>query len=368
MSRSIGFVSGKGGVGKTTLTANLSVAIADLGGTPAAVDTNVRASSLGFHLGFYEEFPTTLRDVCNGTSRIGEAVFTHPHKSLKYIPAPMEDTRIRLNGIEDVFNDLKERYYIVLADLAPAFSDEALETIQALDEVIVVSTPTLPAIADAMRTIKTARENDTVVTGIVLNQVRGNDAEMGAAEVEESCDVPVLASIPYDDNVQQAETDGIPVVSRYPITSASRHIKQLAADLMDEDWEPPGFFTRIKYRLLGSPDADRFGDTREDHTAIQASNNGHEQTRETGEIADQQRSELSKHSSEASSPQTEQQQQGLKAEEGRGSSSEHTRQTDSQTQADGNNRQDTTIKECPHCEETFRTEAAYHLHQNIHNE
>lgn len=246
MSRMIGVVSGKGGVGKTTIIANLGVAISQFDKNPLLVDTNIRAASLGIHLGFYEDLPANLVDIVNKKAPLGHGIFIHPKYNLKFLPAPIEGTSSELEGEEKLLRNLKNHYDIILSDLAPSFSEEAIKVINSLDEGLVISTPRIPAVADAMRTIKILRENDKEILGIVLNKVEGGDDEISKENIESRCGEDVIAEIPYDKKVRKAVSEGIPVVEKYPNSSASVQMKKLAAKLLDINWEPPGIFERIK--------------------------------------------------------------------------------------------------------------------------
>src|SRR3990167_10592510 len=85
MTRVIACLGGKGGVGKTTLVANLGTAMAELGANVLAVDSNLTTPNLGFHLGV-PLYPKTLHDVLKGEASLEETIYAHP-SGLKVIPA-----------------------------------------------------------------------------------------------------------------------------------------------------------------------------------------------------------------------------------------------------------------------------------------
>lgn len=238
-------LSGKGGVGKTTLVANLGVALSQFNQVPLLVDTNIKASSLGFHLGFYEDLPITLKEVSEGEAPVQHSVMMHPDHHIRFLPSPIEGTELELKNLDEYLKKLKQGYKLILVDIAPAFSEEAMRAIECLDQAIVVSNPRIPAITDAMRTIKVLRENDKEILGIVLNKIQQGHGST-PQEVEESCGIEVIGEIPWDGKVNRAVEAGKPVVSSYPNSKAAIAFKQLAAELLGIEWQPPTLLSRLK--------------------------------------------------------------------------------------------------------------------------
>ena len=87
MARVIGIVSGKGGVGKTTLASNLGIALSKFGRNVTLVDCNVTTSHLGFYFGLYD-YPVTLNQVLKGEASLESA--TYFSNGVKIIPASLE--------------------------------------------------------------------------------------------------------------------------------------------------------------------------------------------------------------------------------------------------------------------------------------
>ena len=94
---SIGILSGKGGVGKTTLTSNLGAAMTRVFGKRVViVDSNVRTSHLGLHLGLYEDLPLSLRDVLNNDVHPAYAIYVHPQTGIRVLPSTLGGENINL--------------------------------------------------------------------------------------------------------------------------------------------------------------------------------------------------------------------------------------------------------------------------------
>jgi len=160
------------------------------------------------------------------------------------LPEPGGETD--LNELDRLVSSLKKSYDVILLDIAPAFSQEAVESVRALDQAIVVSTPTIPAVADAMRTIKLLRKENKEVLGIVLNKTDAVDYEVSLEEIEKTCQVEVIGAVPRDQKVKKSIDNGVPVVKDYPFSKASLEIMRLASELIDVEWRPPGILDRLK--------------------------------------------------------------------------------------------------------------------------
>src|SRR3989344_7937334 len=117
MTRLICVCSGKGGVGKTFLTANLGVALAEFGKDVAIVDANLTTPNLGLHMGI-PLYPVTLHDVLKGNAKISDAIYEH-ESGLKIIPAGLSLKDLRGVDARDLSNaviDLLGTIDIVILD------------------------------------------------------------------------------------------------------------------------------------------------------------------------------------------------------------------------------------------------------------
>jgi len=253
MTRIIVCTSGKGGVGKTTLVSNLASTLTDLGQKVIAVDANLTTPNLGLHLG-YHLAPKTLHDILRGDVKIKNATYSHP-LGFSIIPASMN-----INDLKDVdvgrlpevtLNLLGKADYVIL-DCAAGLGREAISAISASTEVLVVTNPDLPSVADALKTVRIARGTGKAVTGVVVNRVRNREHELTKKEIEEMLEAPVLAEIPEDKNVSKSIANKNPLVNFDPGSPASVEIRRLAHLLCGKPFRPkiPKNF-RILDRLVG---------------------------------------------------------------------------------------------------------------------
>lgn len=240
MTRVICVASGKGGVGKTTLSSNLGVALVNFGRKVLVIDGNLTTPNLGFHLGV-PLYPKTLHDVLRGDAYPEEAIFVHP-SGLHVIPAgisvkDLKDTKP--HKIADVVLELVGDHDVILIDCAAGLGREALSSLKAADEVLIVTNPQLPSVTDALKTIKIAEELGTHVIGVALNRVKNHRSELSVEEVESLLGYPVISKIPDEDEVGDSLAAKTPIVLHRPHSKSSIEMKKLAAGIVGIEYEPP---------------------------------------------------------------------------------------------------------------------------------
>ncbi|MEM7821405.1 MAG: cell division ATPase MinD [Candidatus Aenigmatarchaeota archaeon] len=246
MSRIISIISGKGGVGKTTLTANLGVALAKFGKRVVAVDCNLTTSHLGFYFGLYY-YSKTLNHVLKGEAAVSDTIYNfYPNFSIIPASLSLEDlVGVEISQLKPSLDELSSKNDIILLDSAPGIGREALSVLTISKEAIFVATPNIPSIADVMKCSKLVKELEVEPIGIVLNMVKKNSTELSETEVEELTNLPILAKIPYDKNVEKSLKLGLPLIYVKPYSPASVEITNLAALLLGEKPLKKGFFHRI---------------------------------------------------------------------------------------------------------------------------
>ncbi len=230
MTRIISCASGKGGPGKTTIMANLGVALAELGVNVVAVDTNLTTPNLGIHLGV-PLYPSTLHDVLKGKLKIEDAMYSH-YSGLKVVPAgiSLKDIRgVHVGDLPASLLPLVGAHDVVLLDSAAGLGREALASLEAADELLVITTPDLPSVTDAFKAAKLAERMNTRVIGVVINRVSGKKHEITPWYIHRMLDAPILSVIPEDVQVQKALAARTPVVHFDPKSKASRELRKTAS-------------------------------------------------------------------------------------------------------------------------------------------
>ncbi len=253
MTRIIGIVSGKGGVGKTTVVANLgSVLASRYKKDVVVVDANITTSHLGLYLGMYY-CPVTLNQVLKGKVRVHEAMYDYHINGLRVIPASLSYEDLKgadIAKLKNVINDLFGKTDIILIDSAPGLGREAMATLHACDEVIFVNTPFIPSTMDIIKCHQVANELGTKALGVILNMVGKEKYELNLQEVEQLIELPIMASIPLDKNVLRSLALKMPLVLYNPGSPASREFDKLGAKLLGVEYRAENIFTGI-LKLFG---------------------------------------------------------------------------------------------------------------------
>ncbi len=240
MTRLLSVVSGKGGVGKTTVSVNLAASLYDFGVNSVLMDTNLTTPNLGFHLGI-PLHPKTIHDVLRNEANIHEAIYTHP-TGLKVIPAGISISDLKTTNPERlarVVLDLVGEYDLVIMDGSAGLGKESIASIESADEVLVVTNPNIPAVTDALKAVKLAEEFGTNVLGVVLNRVTGSKAELDVEDVESLIGYPVVSIIPEDPLFQESLAAKTPLVYYAPKSRPALELKRLAAEIAGIEWKMP---------------------------------------------------------------------------------------------------------------------------------
>lgn len=238
MARIISVLSGKGGVGKTTLVSNLGAALAKKGKRVIILDGNVTTPNLSLHLGI-PFYPITLHDVLEKRIPIESAIYDHP-SGISVIPASLSADKVRnvdIEKLEGVLWSLLGRADIIIVDAAAGLGKEALAAIGVADELIIVTNPDLPSVTDALKTIKIAEDSGTKVLGVVVNRVKGHKHELSLSDIKSMLEIPIIAVVPEDIAVPRSIAKKIPVVHHKPSSRSARAFKRLASRIVGEPWK-----------------------------------------------------------------------------------------------------------------------------------
>jgi septum site-determining protein MinD len=256
MSRLIVITSGKGGVGKTTTAINLGAAINYFNEDVLIIDANLTTPNVGLHLGS-PEAPVNLNHVLRGEAEPFEAIYEH-ESGMKIMPSSLsikELKKIKTDKLRNLKKDFKKLSKIIILDSAAGLGEEANSAISLADEVIIVTNPEMPALTDALKTIKLAQQIKKPVIGVIVTRVKKNDIEMQPDTVKEMLEIPVLGMVPEDICVQKSLSIKNPVVHSHPKSKAARAYKEIAARLLDveydSDIDKESWWERFKKKWVG---------------------------------------------------------------------------------------------------------------------
>ncbi len=251
MKKVIVITSGKGGVGKTTTAINLGLAMRSLGKDILLIDANLSTPNVGIHLNS-PEVPINLNHVLNKRAFPLEAIYEH-ESGLKIMPSSLsikELKKIKPEKLKTLKNEFLKLSDLIIVDSAAGLGNEATAAMDMADELIIVTNPEMPAITDALKTIKIAEELKKPVKGIIITRVKKKKSELEPEIVKEMLEAPILGMIPEDSLIQTSLKEKTPLLHCYPRAKPSRAYKEIAANILevyyDSSSEKPSFWRRIR--------------------------------------------------------------------------------------------------------------------------
>ena len=258
-SRSIVVTSGKGGVGKTTVTANLGAALADAGKRVVVVDADVGLRNLDVVMGLENRIRKHSLDVIEENCTLDEAlVRDRVRKSLMLLPAAQnrDKDEIEPEDMQDLIGELQEKFDVILIDCPAGIEHGFRNAVVGAQEAIIVTTPEVSAVRDADR-VAGLLPND-MPARLIINRLRPNLVRKGTMmsvdDVLEILRLDLVGVIPDDKEVIVATNRGNTVVdiSGSPTGAALRRI---ASRLLGEAvpipdmTEQQAWFSRVLSRL-----------------------------------------------------------------------------------------------------------------------
>jgi septum site-determining protein MinD len=249
--RKIAIVSGKGGIGKTTLALNIVYLLHNkYNFDTTAVDCNMTTPHLSTSLGFYNN-ERTLNQVLLGKLALNEATTEHP-VGIKMIPASTD--LVHLEGVDMnlLGTVLAGSSTNMILDCAPGIGREGVASMKAADEILYVTQPHKWAVADISRCNQIADMLNKKVLGIVVNCRKAMPHELKRSEIEAMTEIPVLAEIPYDLDLERSAASRLPLELYNSKSPANRSFHNICAEITGMKLErPKGFFERtLGLRLL----------------------------------------------------------------------------------------------------------------------
>lgn len=247
MTRTIGIISGKGGVGKTTVAINLACGLGLLNKKVSLVDLNFTTSHLAMEFGIA---PTkTLNDFLKNEASPEEAIYSC--FNIRLIPASLslsDLTGLEPLNIKPKLDEILNGFEIAILDSAPGFGREALASIQLSDEIIFVTNPNLTSVADIIKCKSLALKLGVKPLGIVVNKYRKKSFELSPNEISRIAELPLLAVIKENENFLKSEAKGMPFLF-YKRNEAEEFMK-IACLITGTEYKKPTFFGRFMSKLV----------------------------------------------------------------------------------------------------------------------
>ncbi len=235
MTRVISVISGKGGVGKTTVTSNLAVALSHQGDEVLVIDGNFSGANVAQHFGIGFQ-DVSLNHVLDGEAYITQAVTKHP-AGVSILPASILEFDANSQNLKHSLIEFLGDKDFVLIDAAAGVGEEVQAAVEASDEVLLVAEPELPSLTNCLGAKKIAEQLDREVIGLVLNNVRDEKSEVRTEDAEELVEAEVIGEIPDHKHIRQSIALKEPVKSLRPDSAISKHIEDTAHRVKGQ--EPP---------------------------------------------------------------------------------------------------------------------------------
>lgn len=258
-SRYILICSGKGGVGKTTLTANLGIALARLGARTAVLDADFGLRNLDLLLGLENRIVYTAQEVLAGSCRLEQALVKHKQEpNLALLPAgnPRMLEWLKPEDMRQIAAMVGEQFEYVLIDAPAGIEGGFRNAMAAAGEAIVVTTPEVSAVRDADRVIGLLNSEGVKPIQLVLNRVRpkmmASQEMLAVDDVTDILALPLLGLVVEDEQVIVSTNRGEPLTlgdsgspAARAYTNVARRLRGEAVPLIDPSKERQGLRARI---------------------------------------------------------------------------------------------------------------------------
>lgn len=261
-SRVITITSGKGGVGKTTTTANLGTALAMQGKKVAVVDADIGLRNLDALMGLENRIVYDLVDVIEGQCRLKQALIKDRRQPELYLlPAAQTRDKNAVNSVqmERLCQQLRQEFEFVIIDSPAGIEQGFRNAIVGADEIIIVANPEMASVRDADRIIGLVEAAGKPEPHLILNRLRSDMVKRGdmmdVADVVEVLNIVLLGIVPEDENIIVATNKGEPAVyekhshaGRAYLNAAQRLLGEELP--LDEVTGTPSLLERLR-RLVG---------------------------------------------------------------------------------------------------------------------
>ena len=261
-SRIITVTSGKGGVGKTTTTANLGTALAMQGKKVAVVESDIGLRTLDAMLGLENRIVYDLVDVVEGQCRLRQALIKDRRvPDLFLLPAAQTRDKNAVNSVqmEQLCQQLRQEFDFVLIDSPAGIEQGFRNAIVGADEIVIVANPEMSSVRDADRIIGLVEAAGKMEPRLILNRLRSDMVKRGdmmdVADVLEVLGIELLGVVPEDEMIIVSTNKGEPAVydkhsraGRAYMSAAQRIMGEEVP--LDDVIESPSLLERFR-RMLG---------------------------------------------------------------------------------------------------------------------
>lgn len=221
MGEVIVITSGKGGVGKTTTTANVGTGLAQLDKKVVLIDTDIGLRNLDVVMGLENRIVYNLVDVIEGNCRIKQALIKDKrHPNLYLLPSAQtrDKTSVKPEQMKKLADELREEFDYILLDCPAGIEQGFKNAIAGADRALVVTTPEMSAIRDADRIIGLLEANEMKQIHLIVNRLRMDMVKRGdmlsSEDVLDVLAIDLIGVVPDDENIVISTNNGEPLVGQ----------------------------------------------------------------------------------------------------------------------------------------------------------
>lgn len=222
----MGVSSQKGGVGKTTISVNLAVALRTFNYRVLLIDSDVTNPSVGFHMGL-ENANTGYRDVLYGKVELSEAIAIHGPTGVHVLPGTINNKKFASSdeNVPTMIQAMKKSNYdFVIFDTAPGFVEEDLS--KYYNEALIITTPEMSAVTSSIR-LAHRYDGVEVKHNLVVNRIKNKRYEISMEEIEEIYEKKIRGALPEDEVVPISMSEHIPAYIVSPNSRFSTSLKAI---------------------------------------------------------------------------------------------------------------------------------------------
>ncbi len=219
MGEVIVVTSGKGGVGKTTTTANVGTGLAKLDKKVVLIDTDIGLRNLDVVMGLENRIVYNLVDVIEKKCKINQAfIKVKGYSNFYLLPSAQtrDKTSVTPEQMKNLTDQLKEAFDYVIIDCPAGIEQGFKNAIAGADRALVVTTPEVSAVRDADRIIGLLEANDISKADLVVNRLRVDMVKRGdmmsANDVVDVLGIPLIGVVPDDEDIVISTNEGTPLV------------------------------------------------------------------------------------------------------------------------------------------------------------
>ena len=236
MGQSVAFISGKGGTGKTALTAGVGSCLASLGARVVCIDADFGLRNLDLVLGLAETMPFDLSDILMRDTPVSDALAKHPNiDNLHFIAAPLHSQPVDEDRLKLLIQALCTQFDFVLVDVASGLGENFSRVVRCCDRAVVVTLPETASLRDAVITAQTLDNLGLSENKLVLNRVGSHVIRQkyypNADDAMDATGLPLLGVVPDDLKVSLWGNRGISLILMER-TGAARAYLNIARRMM----------------------------------------------------------------------------------------------------------------------------------------